>query len=247
MFRLFTPILILQAFCLYHAYKNNTQQKWFLLIIIFPLVGCLIYLYYHFSGRLDIENITEGVKEVLDPNYKVEKLEKENRFSDTVANKIKLGNQYLQKKRYQDALDLYESCLNGIYDDDPELLRKLLQSNYLLCNYDRAIHFGKKLDKIDPAFRHSEERITFAWALYYQKEIELAESVFKNMDVQFTNYPHRIEYCNYLIKESRSEEAKDKLIHMNEEIEHMGRYEKKMKRQVQSKIKEMYQNINSPK
>ncbi len=242
MLRLYTPILILQAFCLYHAYKNNTQQKWLWLIIIFPFIGCLIYLYYHFSGKLNIENLTEGVKEALDTNYNVDKLEKENRFADTAANKIKLGDQYMQKERYKDALEMYESCLNGIYDDDPELLRKLLQSNFMLGNYKQTINFGKKLEH-DYGFKNSDERIALAWAYYHHNEKETAEKTFQAMDMQFANYPHRIEYCKFLLNENRSEEAKNKLANMMEEIEHMDSYERKMKRALYGEIKRMYGEI----
>ena len=242
MLRFYAPILLLQGFCLYHAYKNNTQQKWFWLIIIFPLVGSLIYLYYHFSGKINIDNITEGVKEALDSNYKMEKLEKENRFADTAANKIKLGDQYMQKERYKDALEMYESCLNGIYDDDPELMRKLLQANYMSGNYEQTINFGEKLEN-DYGFKNSNERIALAWAYFHNHGKEIAEKTFKAMDMQFANYPNRIEYCKFLLKENRTEEAKNKLATMIEEIEHMDSYERKMKRGIQGEIKKMYEGI----
>ena len=43
MFRFYTPILILQVFCLYHAYKNKSENWWYFLILMFPLIGSLIY------------------------------------------------------------------------------------------------------------------------------------------------------------------------------------------------------------
>ena len=242
MLRFYTPILLLQAFCVWHAYKNNSEQKWIYLIVIFPLIGCLIYLYFHFSGKLNIDNITETVKGVVNDDYQMEQLEKENRFADTAANKIRLGDEYMQKGRYADALEMYESCLNGIYNDDPELLRKLIQSNYLTKDYSATIEFGKRLEN-DYGFKNSQERIAYAWALYYENKIDEAEQQFLDMDIQFTNYQHRMEYCKMLLQEKRNTEAKDKLGRMKQEIEHMDAPERRSKRKTYTLVNEMYQGI----
>ncbi len=74
MFRFYTPIILLQAFCLYHAYKRNEEQKWFWIILIFPAIGCLIYLYHTFYSKENIEDLTEGVKTSFINNYKIDKL-----------------------------------------------------------------------------------------------------------------------------------------------------------------------------
>ncbi|MEO1263271.1 MAG: PLDc N-terminal domain-containing protein [Bacteroidota bacterium] len=242
MFRLYTPILLLQAICVWHAYKNNSEQKWIYLIVIFPFIGCLIYLYFHFSGKLNIDNITETVKEAVNNDYQMEQLEKENRFADTAANKIRLGDEYMQKGRYADALQMYESCLNGIYNDDPELLRKLIQANYLTEDYKSTIEFGKQLEN-DYGFKNSQERIAYAWALFYENKLEEAEQQFIGMDLQFTNYHHRMEFCKMLIEQNRLSEAKDKLGRMKQEIEHMDAPERRAKRKIYSMISEMYQEI----
>ena len=242
MFRFYMPILLLQAYCVWHAYKNTSEQKWIYLIVIFPFIGCMIYLYYHFSGKLNIDDITESVKEVVNSDYKMEKLEKENRFADTAANKIQLGDQYMQKGRYADALEMYESCLNGIYNDDPELLRKLIQANYLNKNYEATISYGNQLEK-DYGFKYSQERIAYAWALYFENKKEEAEQQFEAMDIQYTNYQHRMEYCKMLIKENRQEGAKNKLGLMQQEIEQMGNSERRAKRKIYDLIKGMYEGV----
>jgi hypothetical protein len=85
---IYYPLIIgLQAFCIYHAYKNNSEQKWFWLIIFFPLIGCIIYLYHHFYSKENVRTISEGIKETVDKNYQTRKLEDKLNFSDSVQNK----------------------------------------------------------------------------------------------------------------------------------------------------------------
>ena len=62
MLGLFTPILLLQAFCVYHAYRNNVEQRWYWLILFLPLFGCIIYLVQNFNSASTIKSLEENVK-----------------------------------------------------------------------------------------------------------------------------------------------------------------------------------------
>ena len=95
MLRFYTPILILQIFCLYHAYKSNSQQKWYWLIIFFPFFGSLLYLFDTFYTRGNIRSLTEGVKGMMNSNYRLEQLERELKFSDNVSNRVNLADAYI--------------------------------------------------------------------------------------------------------------------------------------------------------
>jgi len=174
MTRIFTPIILLQFFCLYHSYENNAEKKWYFIILLFPFIGSLFYLFHAFYSRRNIDNLSEGVKNTFVTNYKIEKLEKEVEITDTYANKIQLAKEYTLVGNYDGAIYLYESCLNGIYFNDPYLIKKLLKNNYLKKDYENAINFGKRLHN-DDIFKNSEERVMYAWSLYSLNEYFKAE------------------------------------------------------------------------
>ena len=110
---IFYPLeLLLQIFCVYHAYKHSSEQKWYWLIIFFPVFGSLIFLYHHFYSKDTVETISEGIKGVVNKNYQTEKLENKLNFSDSVLNKTNLANKYMDIGEYSSAIQLYESCLN---------------------------------------------------------------------------------------------------------------------------------------
>ncbi len=239
MYGYYTPILLLQAFCLYHAYRNNTHQKWLWLIIFIPLIGCLIYLYDNFASRGNLEDVQEGVKTMVNSNYQINKLEKEIKYAPTVSNKVKLADAYVQHQRYAEAIPLYQSCLQGLYADDAHLTKKLLRVLYLNKDYAAAIECGQKLLQ-EKSFHQDETRVAFAWSLHYAGHVEEAEANFTAIDLQFTNFTQRVEFCKFLIETKRLDEAKEKLEVLMDEIEHMSAFEQKLKRPVLRQIKQMY-------
>src|SRR5688572_31932151 len=98
----YTPLLIIQAICLYHAYRHNAEQRWYWFIIFFPGVGCALYVYHHFYSRENVQTIAQSVKEVVNSNYRLEQLEKALRFSDNATNKNNLADTYAHYGRYDE-------------------------------------------------------------------------------------------------------------------------------------------------
>lgn len=240
----YSPIAFLQVFCLYHAYTNRCDQKWYWIILFFPLGGGLIYLYHNFYSKRNVDNLMEGVKNTFVPNYKIDRLEKQLTYSNTVSNKIELADEYSAAGNPEKALSLYNSCLNGIHKDDPKLLQKIIVNSYLCQDYKSAIKYGN-IVKDSAEFRNSEERIAYAWSYYYDNQIEIAEEHFKGMDARFSNYKHRIEYAIFLDKTNRNAEGKAKLDELLQEIDAMDRYEQKLKREVYRQIKRVRNQLAS--
>src|SRR6187402_50163 len=131
----YTPLLIIQALCLYHAYRNNAEQRWYWLIIFIPGIGCALYAYHHLYSRENVQTITQTVKEVVNSNYRIEQLEKALRFSENVTNKINLADAYMQVARYNDAAVLYKDSMQGFMADDPTVQMKLLHAYFLQQDY----------------------------------------------------------------------------------------------------------------
>lgn len=241
MLRFFTPILLLQIFCLYHAYKNNTQQKWYWLIIFFPLFGSLLYLFDTFYNKGNVKSLAEGVKGMMNTNYRIEQLERELKFSDNVTNRINLADAYMSYEKYQEAIPLYTSCLQGFMADDIPMRMKLLRAYFFSKNYDAAIALGQDLEH-EKSFKNSEDRVIYAWSLHFQGQTSQAWKVFNDMDKSFTNYQHRAEFCKFLLATNRPDESKTKLTELIEELNHMRDGERKMNRPVIREIRELYDN-----
>ena len=228
MFRLFPIILILEVFCLYHAYKNRADQKWFWFIIFFPMLGCIFYLYHHFYSKDNIKNVAEGVKGVVNKNYEVEKLEKEVQFSNTIKNKINLADKYAADGRTSEAIELYLSCLEGFNADNTAVKMSLLECYATSGEYQKACDIGDTFTT-EKLFSKSWSRIGYAWSLYHVGRIEDAEKNFKATESRYSNYPHRLEYSKFLEKIQRKAEAIELLDEMLAEFENMDSAERRQK------------------
>jgi hypothetical protein len=238
----YTIVLALQAFCLYHAYKNNTHQKWFWLIIFIPLVGCLIYMYDTFYSRPNVNSLTEGVKELVYSNYAVEKLEKEVKYSETVTNKTNLADAYTERGRYDEAIKLYESCRKGYNDSNPDLLRKLLRAYFLTKNYEKVIELGQLLESVK-SVGDSEDKIAYAWALHFTGNTPKAEEKFKALDARFANFHARTEFSKFLMEIGKTADAKKVLNAIVDDYEGMDSYEKNAKKSMVKEAKRLQQSI----
>lgn len=242
----FTPVLILQALCLYHAYKNNNQQKWYWLILFFPFFGCLIYLYENFYSKRLISNLSEGVKALGNTNHRVEQLERQVKFNDSFTNKVNLADAYMRVQRYEEAVNLYKGCLEGFMAEDPVLLMKLLSAYYQIGDYKKVIFIGEKLLS-NKTFKNAEERIALAWSYFFDNQQSVAIDIFKDLDKTYTNFRHRIEYSKLLIKLDQQEAAELKLQTLMEEFDHMKPLERKVNKTLISETKKLLRELDKVK
>lgn len=235
-------VLIAEIFCLYHAYKNKADQKWFWIIVIFPMIGCSIYLYHHFYNRDNINTVAEGLQGAITPGYHTKKLEKQLAHCDSVTNKINLANEYLRIGKYQDAIEILETCQSKTGDNGIALV--LLKAYYLTGEFNKATKIGLNL-KGNKTFSKSEEKICYAWSLFQTGQIDLANTTFQEMDDKYCNYPQRIEYCKFLIRTTQHSLAESKLERLNNEWRDMDRQSKRLYSGLDSEIRSLYKQLTS--
>ncbi len=232
-------IIVLQIYCIYHAYKNNASFYWFLGIIFFPLIGCVAYLYITHAHKINIDNIEEGVKGLVHSDYQIQKMEKAVRSADTLNNKIRLADAYIDNQSYTQAVDLLSAALSGANKDDVGIQKRLIKAHYLSEDFDKAITYGNNI-RNNSLFAQSDEKIAYARALQYQGQLKEADTVFQEMDLRFVNYKHRLEYCNFLIETDQPTAAKLKLETLLDEFEQMDKHEQRAKKGAYRAIQKLY-------
>lgn len=230
----------LTIFCLYHAYKNNSESKWYWFILFFPLLGSIFYLYTHFYSKENIRNLSEGVASAVNKNHLIKKLEKELEFSPSITNKANLADAYVNQERYSEAEELYLSCLEGFNKNDISINQKLMRCYALSSQLEKAVSIGEKIEN-NRDFQKSEFRIIYAQVLANHGMIEKAEEHFKDMNSNYSNYPHRIAYVMFLRQQSRNEEANSLLNRMENEWNNMNRDERKVFPSLKSKLNSLRQ------
>ncbi|MDX1278618.1 hypothetical protein [Oceanihabitans sediminis] len=221
----FYLLIALQAYCLYHLIRNRNKYYWIFLIIFLPLIGCAIYLITQVYNKQKTETITKEVVSVVQPLKKIKALEEQLAFSDTFQNKINLADAYLEVKDYQNAIRVYESALDGYYQNDFYVIKGLIVSNYHTQAYDQVVMYAERiLDHTE--FKKSQLPFFYGMALEKQGKEEEAEAQLRAIDVRFSNYNERLYLAEFLISRNNKEEGKEILEELMSEYQHMTKRNK---------------------
>jgi len=146
--------VILQIYCLYHAYKNRNDYYWYFIIFFVPVIGCIIYLFTQVVNRKDVVNIKEEISTIINPTKKINDLQKLLQFSETFQNKINLADAYLENKDFKNAILYYKKALEGSFRNDSHTINKLLICHFYSNNFDKVIECAKKIN-LDKDFQNS--------------------------------------------------------------------------------------------
>ena len=98
--------------------------------------------------------------------------------------------------RFNEAIEMYESCLEGFNKNDPFTLANLVEVYYLNENYSKSVEIGGRI-KNHKDFLNSEKRVSYALSLQKEGRLADARANFEDMDGPFSNYPHRIAFSHF--------------------------------------------------
>lgn len=233
-------VIAFQAYCIYHAYKNNSSYYWYFIIFFIPLLGCLVYLFTQVISKNDVSNITEEINTIIHPTKKINDLEKELAFSNTFQNKINLADAYVENKDYKNAIHHYETALIGNFKNDPHTINKLVKCYFKVDDFDKVITYSKQID-IKKEFKDS--LLFYALALEEKGDFLEAEQQLKNLNQRFSKYSERLELANFLIRRNKKEEAKEVLEEIQTEMETMTSSNKKRYRFINQESKKVLNQL----
>ena len=235
-------VIILQAICVIHCLRNRTSNNWIWLIVFLPLIGCLIYFFSEILTRSQMRNFQSGFGEMISPSGSIKKLEDNLRFSDTFQNRVSLADAYLRNRQYDKAIELYESSLTGVFEENEYALAQLAIAYYEAKNYEGVIKTANKLYS-RPQFNRSVVHVYYAISLAATGMNEKAEQEFQKMNIQFSNFEARYYFAQFLVSQQREEDATILLLNIQDEFPRLSPVEKRENREWYTKAKEYLNHI----
>jgi hypothetical protein len=209
-----------------------------------PIVGSIIYIFSEIITKRDIGNVQSNIGTLIFPTGRVKDLEKKLEFANTFDNKVALADAYLASGSIQQAIDLYESCLVGVFSDNEYVITKLIISYYRAERYADAVKIAQKILK-STDFNKSHAHILYALCLEKTGSPELAEKELKSMGGKYSNFEGRLNYGQFLVRANRSAEAKIIFSEMVQEASHMTSKESRGNTKWLRKTREELAAINS--
>lgn len=216
----------LQAICVIHCLRRGNQNKWIWVIVFLPVIGSLIYIFSEIVTGRQIQQVSSGVGSMINPRGSVRKLEEQLRFSDTFQNRIALADAYLATGRTEDAIDLYEESLTGLFTENEHVAKQMIIAYARVKRYKDIIPLAQRIYR-SPQFARSQAHMLYAMALEQTGNSQQAEKEFKMMSGRFSYFEARYQYGLFLMRAGRDDEAKQLFKDMVNEAGHMSARERR--------------------
>lgn len=221
-----------QFICALHALKRGAPYAVIFLIFAFPLVGCAVYLVAIIIPELAqnpaVRTARRAVGNSLDPERGLRQGAKDLRRADTVENRLKLANSLYEKASYKEAIELYRSCLDGPYRDDPDIMLRLAFALFEAGRYGEAVTHLEVLKERNPEYRSQDGHLLYARALAANGADDAAEAAFETVINYFAGAEARFRYAIFLRERGRTVQADTLLEEIVETAQDSPSYHRKL-------------------
>jgi hypothetical protein len=213
-------IIALQAYCLYHIYKNRKPYYWYFLVFFIPVIGPIIYFIVNIYNRRDAEKIQNEITSIINPTKKIKDLEKKLEFSDSYSNRIELADAYVANGDMSNAIVNYKHTLKDIDQNDLYARQRLVLCYFQLEDYVGVVEHSEII-KDKSEFIGSKQQFCYGLALKELGKLEKAEEQLKQIDRPYSNYDERLELAKFYLENNRVSEGSELLEEIQVESQHM--------------------------
>lgn len=204
--------LIFQASLAVHAYRTG-RDNWIYIIIFVPAVGGLVYfltqivpdLWYSATGQRASQNLSR----IVTPSRNIQRLRDELAMLDTVQNRQLLARECVKVGEYQEAIELFTSCLNGLYQTDPYILLELAEAYFLAEQFSDTKSTFQRIRSTNPGFRSAEGHLLYARTLENLGEEGSAHVEYDAVAKYYPGEEANSRYGLFLMKAGEEQKARE--------------------------------------
>lgn len=212
---IFIVITMIQIVLVVHVIKTGRNAIWIWVLLLLPLVGMLAYVIVEILPELlqgrTARRARKNLGDMVNPNRDIKQAAYNYSVSDTVENSMALAEECMARGMYGQARDLYQKCLTGMHENDPELLYGLAAAEFEL---DGAAETRRILDRLiehNPAYKNANAHLLYARALLVLGEADAALHEFEVLDRYFSG-PQASYYYAELLRERGDRQKSDEII-----------------------------------
>ncbi len=178
-------LLVLQLTCVVHAVKTGRAYYWLWIILFMPGIGSLAYFIVELlpsqSTGSAVKKAGEGLIAIVNPGRPLRQLEEELDLCDNVKNRQALARGYMNAGRHDEAINLYQKCLTGVFKDDPAVLLELAYAYFLCQRFAEAKETIERLTGVHPGFHQEERQLLLARTCEETDDVKEALEVYRTM------------------------------------------------------------------
>ena len=202
---------VIQFSFAFHALKTGRDQKWIWIIILAPVVGCLAYYFMevfpHSREERTLRKRIHDIAKALNPDGELKRRTEEVSNNASVDNRAALGDECLEKGMFEEAIRLYEGCLEGPHKNDPRILFACARAYFYNGNHRQAEEILQRLEKAHPRFRRDEAQLLEARVLEAIGETNRSVEIFERLRTTYVGFEAKYRYALLLKRLGREKEA----------------------------------------
>lgn len=177
-------LIFVTAFaCAIHAGKSGRPRFWIYILIFAPGLGTFAYLLFElipewldsYEGR----KAKKTVSRLIDPEKAYKILHDAVETSPTVENMARLAEECVAMGRHQEAVELYEACLQGMHASDPTLMLGLARAQFGRGQHAETRATLDRLRAENPGFQSADGHLLYARALEGQGDLAQAREEYE--------------------------------------------------------------------
>ena len=205
--------IAIQVFFIVHVFKRGREYWWILIILIFPYVGSLVYFFVEYLPDMqqnpNMRKKGDQLGKMINPKKEINRLQRELQISNSFKNKKLLADAYKEAGMYDEAIPLYQNCLQGIYENDASTLEGLGFAHFSKGEFEEAKKYLTTLREVHGE-RHSQEaNLLLARTLEELGETEDALKSYEDCVKGYSGDEARYRYAMFLKKTGKVEEARE--------------------------------------
>lgn len=151
-----------------HVIRTGRPIYWIFLFVFVPPIGIPVYflveLLPEFVGGYRGRRAAGALGRAIDPGRGYRRLSEAVEAAPTVQNMLNLAEECLALGRFDEAVELYRRCLQGVHSDDPPLLYGLAQALFGTGDYAGAKSTLEDLNAI-PGYESPDAHLLYARSL----------------------------------------------------------------------------------
>src|SRR4051812_30934069 len=157
---LYILVFVIQFTFAFHALKTGRGTRWIMIIFMAPVVGSLLYYFLEvFPNSREERKLRRRIHDIakaLNPDAELKRRAAEAEINASVDNRAALADECLEKGMFDEAIRLYEGCLDGPYRDDPRLVFSLARARFYNGQWPQARELLARIAASHPKFQPAE-------------------------------------------------------------------------------------------
>jgi hypothetical protein len=219
MFPIYIVSGLLSLAMVVHCIKTGRNTIWvyvlIMLMLSIPFVGALLYAGVEILPELlrsrTSRRAMRGLRSTLDPEGRLRRAENAMKVSGDIASRQSYADELVRLGRPAEAVDIYKTCLTGVFADDPKLLLGFAHAQFAADDAEGARRTLDELIRKNPDFKSPDGHLLYARALESEGDATKALSEYATLAEYYPGAEATVRYARLLVKSGQGELAQQML------------------------------------